>query len=144
MNDFLITKFRCTLRGEEIEKPLLRFYWNGKNILILEEDVLYIPYFGCIVNYSVLVFILIYFTVFCTFAFSNLLCGICLQKFTTFDILALLKVKIFADKNLEEFTFATHDPTHRNLFRKNFKSMRYFQKTLRFWKKKIQKIDMRH
>ena len=81
--------------------------------------------------------------VFC-FGFSDLLCGICLQKFTTFDILTFLKVKCFPDKNLEEFTFASPDPTHRNLFQKKCKKYAILSKNVTILKEKIQKIGMRH
>ena len=83
-------------------------------------------------------FILIYFTAFGKLDFLNLPSVAFIfniyKKSTTVEILAKVKEGIFT-----KFSFAIHDSTHKNLFRKELKTMLYLQKTLRFSKRTYRK-----
>lgn len=88
-------------------------------------------------------FILIYFTAFGKLDFLNLPSVAFIfniyKKSTTVEILAKVKEGIFTKRNFSEFSFAIHDSTHKNLFRKELKTMLYLQKTLRFSKRTYRK-----
>lgn len=67
---------------------------------------------------------------FCSHVYPYLVYGIWQLGFTkvtktstTLEILAKVKVGIFAEENFSEFSFAIHDPIHKNLFRKKLKSI---------------------
>ena len=61
LNDIFITNFRCAIRWEKYRSLLWPSSETEKGIPILENDVLDMPYFVCIVERFPVVFILVVF-----------------------------------------------------------------------------------
>lgn len=103
------------------------------NIPNIEKDALNIPYFQCIIDYlssRLSLFVLRYLA---TLNFQIYPVGYSflayLKRSTTLTILAILKVDIFAEENLQNLVWQFTTLFTEIYFRKKMKSMLYLQKS---------------